>query len=230
MKNNHRQILVLFLVSASISCHTFATTIKQAPYTTIIAKLATNTATATRQAPAGSTFIDQSSIAENNLASYINECCKYIAQTFTAGATGNLSGITIDVYSIPNNPYQLHVEIRTVTGNGAPSTIILGEITLESGSAPITALITFPQTIHITAEMQYAIVVSYRGAPPAGAGQGKGIWLGSTGNTYSGGSGYSSISDGFTWSEEESEDLHFQTYVTYDFPKLIEVIFGAYVW
>lgn len=209
MKNIHRNILVLFLITISISCHTFAPSAKQA----------TNTATTTRHAPAGSTFIDQSSIAENNLASYINECCKYIAQTFTAGATGLLSGITIDVYSIPDSPYQLHVEIRTVKGNGEPSTTILGEITLESGSAPITTLITFPQTIHINEEIQYAIVVSYKGAPQAGAGKGQGIWLGSTENPYPGGKVYTSISDGFIWSEEENEDLHFQTYVTYDFPK-----------
>jgi hypothetical protein len=86
MKNNHRPILVLFLITASISCHIFTTTIQQAPYTTMTIQQATNTAattpqatntaTATRQAPAGSTFIDQSSIAKNNLAAYINECCK----------------------------------------------------------------------------------------------------------------------------------------------------------
>jgi len=61
--------------------------------------------------------------------------------------------------------------------------------------------------------------VSYIGAPPIGAGQGQGIWLGSTGNTYPGGNGYSSISDGFTWSEGENKDFHFQTYVPYDFPE-----------
>jgi hypothetical protein len=267
MKNNHRPILVLFLITVSISCNIFTITIKQAPDTTITQQATniatvtpqptntataipqmtntaiatpqptntatatqqatntatatpqlTNTATATGQAVAGSTFIDQSSIAKNTLAAYINECCKYIAQTFTAGATGILSGITIDVYAIPNSPYRLHIEIRTVTGEGKPSAFILGAITLESGSAPITTLIALSQKIHIDAGVQYAIVVSYMGAPPAGARQGQGIWLGSTGNTYPGGSAYSSISDGITWSEFENEDLHFQTYVTYDHP------------
>jgi hypothetical protein len=167
----------------------------------------------------GTTVIDQSSISKNNLASYINECCKFVAQTFTAGMTGTLAGITIDVKSIPNSKFHLHVAIRTVTTSGMPSPTILGETTLNSGSSPISQFISFPQSIHFIAGDQYAIVVNYENAPPAGKGQGQGIWLGATRDTYSGGNLYTSISDGISWVQMEGEDLHFQTYVNYDLPK-----------
>ena len=192
MKKNNRLLFVLFLAMTTLSCSIFAVKSTQEPATTVI---------------------DQSSISENDLAAYVNECCKFVAQTFTAGITGTLAGVTIDVKAIPYSPFHLHAAIRTVTTNGVPSPTILGEITLKSGSAPISQFISFPQTIHIIAGDQYAIVVNYEGAPTAGKGQGQGIWLGATDDTYSGGDGYTSISDGISWVQMEGEDLHFQTYV-----------------
>jgi hypothetical protein len=192
MKNISKLMIVLFLATVSISCGAFAVKSKQAPATTVI---------------------DQSSISQTNLGSAINDCCKFVAQTFTAGVTGTLAGVAIDVISSSTSSFPLHVAIRTVTARGMPSPMILGETTLGSGSAPISLLITFPQTITIIAGDQYAIVVNLEGAPPPGPGKSLGIWSGASGDTYPGGKSFASVSDGILWSEVADGDLHFQTYV-----------------
>jgi hypothetical protein len=160
------------------------------------------------------TVVDQSFTSPTNLGASINDCCAFVAQTFTAGRTGTLAGVNIDVSSTPNNPFPLHVAIHTVTGNGEPSSTILGETTLNSNSAPLSLLITFPQVINIVAGKQYAIVVNYQGAPPS-FGQGQGVWSGATGNVYTGGDLYFSVA-GSSWfpSSLGNHDVHFQTYVT----------------
>lgn len=192
MKNLRKLIILLFFATLSISCGIFAQKSNRIPTTTVI---------------------DQSSISETNLGSEINSCCKFVAQTFTAGVTGTLSGVAIDVTSSPNSSFPLHVAIRTVTSSGMPSPIILGETTLRSGSAPISQVITFPRAISIVAGDQYAIVVNYEGAPPAGQGKSLGMWSGASGDTYPGGKSFASISDGILWSQSAEGDFHFQTYV-----------------
>ncbi|MCI0553950.1 MAG: T9SS type A sorting domain-containing protein [Anaerolineae bacterium] len=162
------------------------------------------------------TLLDQSFTSPLNLGAVINVCCKFAAQTFTAELTGTLAGVNINVEfggSIP-----LHVAIRTVTG-GVPSPTILGETTLSSSSAPLSLLITFPQTINIVAGTQYAIVLDYEGAPP---GQFQGTWTGAVGDLYTGGDLYFSLTDGITWfASGPGHDVHFQTYVTVA-PSVIE--------
>jgi hypothetical protein len=155
--------------------------------------------------------IDQSFTLPTNTGANINECCRFVAQTFTAGLTGTLAGVNLDVTS--SSSFPLHVAIRTVTASGIPSPTILGETTLDSSSAPLSLLITFPQTINIIAGVQYAIVVNYEGAPPPGPFQFQGIWSGTIGDFYPGGSVYSSVSDGISWFQSADADLHFQTYV-----------------
>ena len=72
--------------------------------------------------------------------------------------------------------------------------------------------------IPITAGSQYAIEVSYVGAPPHGAGQGQGYWLGAGGSMdyYPGGGLYAS-NDGDLWFSESGpndyNDQFFQTWV-----------------
>jgi hypothetical protein len=151
--------------------------------------------------------VDQSFTSSTTAGATINECCQFIAQTFTAGATGNLAGININVLS--NSAYPLHVAIRSVR-NGVPSSTVLGETTLNASSAPLSLLITFPPSIKVVAGTQYAIVVNYEGAPPAGPGQSQGSWLGATNNYYTRGDGYGF--DGITWFDL-GVDLHFQTYM-----------------
>ena len=121
--------------------------------------------------------IDQSFTSPHNASVFINECCTFVAQTFSAGVSGTLDGVNIDVAS-NNNTYPLHVTINTVTISGEPSSTILGDTTLSPNSAPPSLLITFPQVINIAAGVQYAIVVNYQGAPPAGPYQVQGSWTG----------------------------------------------------
>jgi hypothetical protein len=128
--------------------------------------------------------LDQSFTSPTDLGADINECCRFAAQTFTAGLTGTLGAVSIDVGSTSRFP--LHVAVRTVI-DGVPSPTVLGETTLSPSSAPLSLLITFPQVIHIAAGVQYAIVVNYEGAPPPGPGQSQGIWAGATGDQYRGG-------------------------------------------
>jgi hypothetical protein len=154
--------------------------------------------------------LDQSLTGPGTLGASINDCCRFAAQTFTAGLTGTLEGVNIDIQS--SSTFPLHVAIRTVEG-GAPSTTILGETTLSSGSAPLSLLITFPQVIRIEAGVQYAIVVNYEGAPPPAPDQTQGVWGGETGDQYTGGAGYLSFQDGISWFGGGDGDLHFQTYM-----------------
>jgi hypothetical protein len=158
--------------------------------------------------------LDQSFTSPDGLAADINDCCRFIAQTFTAGLTGTLGGVNIDVGSSSILP--LHVDIRTVM-DGVPSTTVLGETTLSSSSAPLSLLISFPQVIHISAGVQYAIVVNYEGAPPPSPVNFQGFWGGAGGDPYPGGASYASFLDGTSWVDEEAGllmvDLHFQTYV-----------------
>jgi hypothetical protein len=158
--------------------------------------------------------VDQAFVSPHNLVAVINDCCRFAAQTFTAGRSGTLTGININVLSTSLvMSFPLHVALRTVTPDGAPGPTILGETTVASGSAPLSLLIHFPQTITIQAGVQYAIVINYEGAPPPAPGQALGAWTGATGDPYPGGGMYFSYRDGISWFQSEG-DLHFRTYVT----------------
>jgi hypothetical protein len=134
--------------------------------------------------------LDQSHIEPYNLGASLIGCCKFIAQTFTAGLTGTLGGININLGS---SPTPLHVAIHTVV-NGVPSTTVLGETTLGS-TPPITQLITFPQVINYVAGVQYAIVINFEEAPPTGIDP---VWTGTQSDPYPYGGNYASVLDGIS--------------------------------
>jgi len=142
--------------------------------------------------------LDQSFTAATNLGSDINECCAFVGQTYTAGRTGVLTGVSVDVGSPWASKFPLHVAIRTVAG-GLPTTTILGETTLTTNAAGLSQVIVFPQTIPQVAGAQYAIVVNYQGAPPEGAGQAQGEWYGAGGNGYTRGDLVASSDGGATF-------------------------------
>src|SRR5215204_5525802 len=57
--------------------------------------------------------VDQSFTAGNNLGANLNNCCRYVAQTFTAGVSGELIGVNVDVADLdPRIQPRLRVEIR----------------------------------------------------------------------------------------------------------------------
>jgi hypothetical protein len=146
-----------------------------------------------------------------NLGASINECCAFIAQTFTAGRTGMLTGVSVDVTGLASS--HLRVEIRTVA-SGAPTATVLGETVLDANGAALSRVIAFPTRIAVTTGVQYAIVVSYEGAPPPGANQEQGIWQGTTPDQYPGGRLLQSV-DGSSWEAAATPeaDAHFVTYV-----------------
>jgi serine/threonine protein kinase len=156
--------------------------------------------------------LDQSFVTPHNLGCSINEGYAFVAQTYTAKLTGKLVGVNINIQSESKFPF--HVAIRKVK-NGAPTSTILGEITLPGGKTPLSQLITFPQVIYQIKGTQYAIVVNYEGAPPAGAGKGQGIWSGAIGDKYPYGDMFLSSDNGLSWVayETNNHDVHFRTYV-----------------
>ena len=131
-----------------------------------------------------------------NAGADINECCAFIGQTYTAGLTGMLAGVSVNVREFNGFNFPLNVQIRSVVG-GLPTTTILGQTSTTAFS--LNDVITFPQSIDQVSGTQYAIVVSFLGAPPAGPGQQVGVWDGAAGNLYPLGDLVASPDGGFTW-------------------------------
>jgi hypothetical protein len=202
MKNLGKLIIATFVALASISCGAFA------PKPT---RTATQMPTATLNDEA-TIVIDQSSLAETNMGAEINSGFLFVAQTFTAQVDGVLAGVSLDIIASSIGNYPLHVSIRTVETDGTPGSTILGETTLDSRSAPLARIISFPQTIAIRSGDHYAIVVNYEGGAEL-KGKPLGMWQGATGDPYPGGKCFSSESDGLTWVITVDGDYHFQTFV-----------------
>jgi hypothetical protein len=153
--------------------------------------------------------LDQSCTAGTNLVAIINERFRYVAQIYTAGVTGVLSGIAVDVTS--SSKFELRVTVRDVV-NGSPGSMVLAATTLTTGGSAIRSVIRFAGTPRQVAGQQYAIVVDYPDAPPppnlAGG------WAGVTHDCYAGGYALAS-NDGTTWSRDDY-DLHFEVFVIAD--------------
>ena len=156
--------------------------------------------------------IDQSFTQGSDLGTSINDCCAYVAQTYTAGLTGMLAAVSVDIARVGfADPLPLDVQIRTVV-NGLPTSTILGETTTMNFS--LSDMIAFNQDIPQVTGSQYAIVVHFEGAPPPS--HLEGIWTGATGNLYPGGDDLLSFDDGQTWcfcGGQDNFDSHFITYV-----------------
>lgn len=162
------------------------------------------------------TIEDQSYTAPGNAAAAFSGPSQYVAQTFTAGVTGALTGVSIDVAS--GDVGELYVRVVGVT-NGVPNGTVLGERflwtpTLEPmSSAPLSYVISFAP-IYVTAGTQYAIVVTYTGGPTHGT------WTGGEGDPYPGGSVF--LGEEYTltqWTPAQADlDLHFRTFVVTGVP------------
>jgi hypothetical protein len=170
-------------------------------------------------APAGAAaapapVLDQSFTSPGHASAVIGECCDFVAQTFTAGRDGLLAGVNIDIYdATPTEPdAALRVSIRT-TANDLPTETVLAETVLPSTFAPLSQLITFPQSVQIRSGVRYAIVVSLENPfPTARAG-----WDGGTPNPYPRGDSCAQFKPGISGGEwfcyTDLFDNHFQTYV-----------------
>ena len=116
--------------------------------------------------------VDQSYTARTSdlVATAINDCCAYVAQTFTAGRDGLLAGVNVDVdlSRAPDAP--LRVSLRDVEGS-VPGETVLATTVLPSAHLPLSQLVTFPQTVEIRAGVKYAIVVNLENPPSADRGR-----------------------------------------------------------
>lgn len=166
--------------------------------------------------------LDQSNITltGGELQVEVNEADLYVAQTFTAGITGDLTRIQLDLVSQPIHgqigeisPFSINVRILSVS-NGAPTTNVLSSVVLAPGNYLLGTFIDFSQPAFVTAGGQYAIAVNYIGAPSIGPGSGQGHLRGNLGDAYSGGAPCGSV-DGLSWScaDPTGGDIFFQTYV-----------------
>lgn len=161
---------------------------------------------------------DQSFTTPTNASVTVNSVqFMYVAQTFTAGVTGALHAISIDMASTSFGG-EMRVTLMGVT-NGLPNGTLLAEHILTEDDlramsiAPLSYLIPIPD-IFIMAGTQYAIEVNYISysnfGPPSS------IWFGATGDLYSGGSVFSGSDGTYTdWKplSDPSVDLHFRTFV-----------------
>jgi hypothetical protein len=154
--------------------------------------------------------VDQQVIPPGNLSAAINDCCAFVAQTFTAGRSGALTGVNVSIGA--SAPFQLRVGIRTTDPSGAPTSVVLAATTLDRPDSTLDELITFTAPPQVTAGVRYAIVVDY---PDAGPQEGNGVWAGSSTDPYPLGQALFSDDGGTSWfrSGDYESDLFFRTYV-----------------
>jgi hypothetical protein len=133
----------------------------------------------------------------------------WAGQTFTAGKTGSLTKITVDLGLNSGSTGTVTVEIHNASSNLPGSTVLssvatLGPVTNPSGTgAAYTA--TFSSPAAVTSGTQYSIVIK------AGTGS---VYVVTAGNVYAGGRYATTTNSGGSWTGSNTTDLTFTTYVT----------------
>jgi len=151
----------------------------------------------------------ESCIAGQTMGAVINEACRFVGQTYTAGSAGTLTGVAVSVLAIKTQ-FQLRVSLRDAQ-DGFPGATILASTTLDTSDSPLANVIRFSAPVEQVAGQQYAIVVDYPAAPPVGAGQMQGVWAGVTSDCHPG--GYDVCSeDGTRW-RTNGDDLFFEVFI-----------------
>ena len=129
------------------------------------------------------------------------------AQEITAGRTGLLDQVDLDLQKSGNQP-PLTVELRDISG-GAPGSQVLATATVQTASVPTSAgfvPVTFPVPAPVTAGVQYAIVIYTSGSY---------LWADKGPDAYTGGieSLASSSPPSTPWLPQSNYDFAFKTYV-----------------
>ena len=159
--------------------------------------------------------LDQSFITGNDLSAGLYGRPVFEAQSYTAGISGTLQGVAIDVSAIDVTQVA-RIQIEAIA-NGVPSNVVLGSARAASGGdLAITTVIPFSTAIPQVAGQQYAILVDYPDAPMFVNGiENTASWNGSDGNLYPAGTAFSTFDGGTTWQSFASDgiDFHFQTFV-----------------
>jgi hypothetical protein len=153
--------------------------------------------------------LSESCAAGNDLSAALNEGVRFVGQIYTAGRTGTLSGVNVDVRPTSVSRFDLRVAIRQVVG-GFPTQVILGSTTLATSDSPFDSLVQFSPPIQQVTGQQYAIVVDYPDDPAIGDMQG--MWEGTTSiDCYAGGKQVGSV-DGINWGRADGT-LHFRVFI-----------------
>jgi hypothetical protein len=159
--------------------------------------------------------LDQSFTAGNDLSDGLYGKPVLMAQSYTAGISGTLQGVAIDVTAI-DPTLVARIQIEAIT-NGIPNNVVLGQARAASGGdLAISTVIPFATAIPQVAGQKYAILVDYPEAPPFVDGiENTASWNGSDGNLYPAGTLLTTFDNGTTWQSFESDgfDLHFKTFV-----------------
>ncbi len=162
--------------------------------------------------------LDQSFVSPADTSAEINGPTRYVAQTFTAGLTGALTAVSLDVQS--TSAFALKLRVQDVT-DGLPNATILSDVYVWGpnftvlSAAPLTLLIDVG-TVYVQAGHQYALVVQYDGA--GSPGHAEGSWLGASGDAYPAGGAFQTNDETFTDWTPLALDLHFKTYVVPNVP------------
>jgi hypothetical protein len=176
--------------------------------------------------------LDQSFVAQTSLGADINEGFDLAAQTFTAGVSGHLVGVSVDVFGFSETLPRISLYKGV---SGFPTSDLLGSVLWSSPSAELTDVIDLTsQSVRVKAGQTYVLAVDYPG-PPRGAFQSQGIWSGSANGGYiSGGAFFGNFSSGdsgpVAWFTESgvARDLFFKTYVKGpDFDSLLSDVEGV---
>jgi hypothetical protein len=134
-----------------------------------------------------------------------------LAQTFTAGRSGLLDQVDLDLQR-SGTPPAMSVELRNVSA-GVPGTQVLASASVAAASVPTTVAfvpIQFPAPAPVTAATQYAIVAY------ATSSMGNFyLWADKGGNPYAGGTDFASAATppNTTWADRTPIDTTFKTYV-----------------
>ena len=153
-----------------------------------------------------------------------------LAQVFTAGLTGSLTGVVVNVQETGPPPVgDLVVSIESVTGSGlsaVPSDTVLGQTTLSPSQVINGAnSVTFSPGITSISGTQYAIVLSDTTDQ-----NGQYLWSGTDTANYQGGSGESNRGSGWLVESPTAHgpvDFVFQTYVQTNFAGYVDTPSGG---
>ena len=143
-----------------------------------------------------------------------------VAQTFTAGLSGQLDQVDLHLEKLNNPTAPLSVELRDVSG-GLPGSTVLASQSVPASSVPPSPAaafvsINFLAPAPVAAGTQYAIVAYSANVFPVGY-----AWSLTTGNPYAAGAVYfaSSAPPTTAWMPDAGIDLAFRTYVTLPTPQ-----------
>jgi hypothetical protein len=146
-------------------------------------------------------------------ASYAIASNGSLAQTFTAGLSGGVDQVDLNLQRFGSPTAPLSIEIRDVSG-GVPGSTVLASHSVPISSVPTVrafAPVSFATPAPVMAGIQYAIVAY----SPTPFGNDYAWSVGGTANPYPGGAGFGTptFPPAGPWTQLSTQDLAFKTYV-----------------